>query len=148
VPIPKKTILGDSFMNLGHWSASLGYNSLIFKDLNVVPKEPHPKDNCDMVQLCAQALCLEEMLDVEIPSGALFYGKTRRRKDVDFDNALRRETESAAIQLHKLIESRQTPPPVYTPKCKSCSFFHICLPKTIEKRHSVKQYLSGAISES
>ncbi|PXF56873.1 MAG: hypothetical protein C4B58_11795 [Deltaproteobacteria bacterium] len=42
VPIPKKTILGDSFMNLGHWSASLGYNSLIFKDLNVVPKEPHP----------------------------------------------------------------------------------------------------------
>ncbi|MEA3385215.1 MAG: CRISPR-associated protein Cas4 [Thermodesulfobacteriota bacterium] len=106
------------------------------------------KDNCDRVQLCAQALCLEEMLDVEIPRGALFYGKTRRRKDVDFDNALRQETESAAIQLHKLIESRQTPPPVYTPKCKSCSFFHVCLPKTIEKKHSVKQYLSGAISES
>jgi CRISPR-associated exonuclease Cas4 len=106
------------------------------------------KDNCDRVQLCAQALCLEEMLDVEIPSGALFYGKTRRRKDVDFDNALRQETESAAIQLHKLIESRQTPSPVYTPKCKNCSFFHVCLPKTIEKKHSVKQYLSGAISES
>lgn len=106
------------------------------------------KDNCDKVQLCAQALCLEEMLDVEIPCGALFYGKTRRRKDVAFDNALRQETESAAIQLHKLIESRQTPPPVYTPKCKSCSFFHVCLPKTIGKKHSVKQYLSGAISES
>ena len=106
------------------------------------------KNNCDKVQLCAQALCLEEMLDVEIPRGALFYGKTRRRKDVDFDNALRQETESAAIQLHKLIESRQTPPPVYTPKCKNCSFFHVCLPKTIGKKHSVKQYLSGAISES
>ncbi len=106
------------------------------------------KDNCDRVQLCAQALCLEEMLDVEIPCGALFYGKTRRRKDVVFDNALRQETESAAIQLHKLIELRQTPPPVYTPKCKSCSFFHVCLPKTIEKRHSVKQYLSGAMRES
>ena len=108
------------------------------------PKE----DNCDRVQLCAQALCLEEMLDVEIPCGALFYGKTRRRKDVDFDNALRQETESAAIQLHKLIESGKTPPPVYTPKCKSCSFFHVCLPKIIEKRRSVKQYLSGAIRES
>jgi len=106
------------------------------------------KDNCDRVQLCAQALCLEEMLDIKIPRGALFYGKTRRRKDVNFDNALRQETESAAIQLHKLIESRQTPPPIYTPKCKSCSFFHVCLPKTIEKRHSVKQYLSGAIRES
>jgi len=106
------------------------------------------KDNCDRVQLCAQALCLEEMLDVEIPSGALFYGKTRRRKDVNFDNALRQETESAANRLHKLIESGKTPNPVYTPKCKSCSFFHVCLPKTIEKRHSVKQYLSGAIRES
>ena len=106
------------------------------------------KDNCDRVQLCAQALCLEEMLDVEIPRGALFYGKTRRRKDVNFDNALRQETESAAIQLHKLIESRQTPNPVYTPKCKNCSFFHVCLPKTIEKKHSVKQYLSGALQES
>ena len=106
------------------------------------------KDNCDRVQLCAQALCLEEMLDIEIPCGALFYGKTRRRKDVNFDNALRQETESAAIQLHKLIESGKTPNPVYTPKCKSCSFFHVCLPKTIEKRHSVKQYLSGAIRES
>jgi CRISPR-associated exonuclease Cas4 len=105
------------------------------------------KDNCDKVQLCAQALCLEEMLDVEIPRGALFYGKTRRRKDVNFDNALRQETESAANRLHKLIESGKTPNPVYTPKCKSCSFFHVCLPKTIEKRHSVKQYLSGAIRE-
>jgi hypothetical protein len=46
VPIPKKTILGDSSMVLGHRSASLGYNSLIFKDLRVVPKEPHPIDSC------------------------------------------------------------------------------------------------------
>ena len=130
-------------------SASQNVKSPEWVPFPVEYKRGKPKqDNCDRVQLCAQALCLEEMLDVEIPSGALFYGKTRRRKDVDFDNALRQETESAAIQLHKLIESGQTPPPVYTPKCKSCSFFHVCLPKTIEKRHSVKQYLSGAIRES
>ena len=130
-------------------SASQNAKSAEWVPFPVEYKRGKPKkDNCDRVQLCAQALCLEEMLDVEIPRGALFYGKTRRRKDVDFDNALRQETENAAIQLHKLIESRQTPPPVYTPKCKNCSFFHVCLPKTIGKRHSVKQYLSGAISES
>jgi len=106
------------------------------------------KDNCDKVQLCAQALCLEEMLDVEVPCGALFYGKTRRRRDVNFEHALRQETESAANRLHKLIDSSQTPNPVYTPKCKNCSLFHLCLPKTIEKRHSVKHYLSGAMRES
>lgn len=106
------------------------------------------KDNCDKVQLCAQALCLEEMLNVEIPCGALFYGKTRRRRDVDFDHALRLETEDAAKRLHGLIESRLTPSPVYTPKCKSCSLFNMCLPKTVEKRHSVKQYLSRALQES
>ncbi|NVM24033.1 MAG: CRISPR-associated protein Cas4, partial [Desulfobacterales bacterium] len=106
------------------------------------------KDNCDKVQLCGQALCLEEMLDIKIPSGALFYGKTRRRKDVDFDHALRQETESAAKRLHGLIESGLTPSPVYTPKCKSCSLFNMCLPKTVEKKHSVKQYLSRALQES
>jgi CRISPR-associated protein Cas1 len=55
------------------------------------------KDNCDRVQLCAQALCLEEMLDVEIPCGALFYGKTRRRKDVDFDNALKKHLNTLFV---------------------------------------------------
>lgn len=111
-------------------------------------KRGKPKrDNCDKVQLCAQALCLEEMLDVEVPCGALFYGKTRRRRDVDFDHALRQETEGAAKRLHGLIESELTPNPVFSPKCKSCSLFHVCLPKTIEKRHSAKQYLSRALQE-
>jgi len=130
-------------------SVSLNAKSPEWVPFPVEYKRGKPKkDNCDRVQLCAQALCLEEMLDVEIPRGALFYGKTRRRKNVNFDNALRQETENAAIRLHKLIESGKTPNPVYTPKCKSCSFFHVCLPKTIEKRRSVKQYLSGAIRES
>jgi CRISPR-associated exonuclease Cas4 len=106
------------------------------------------KDNCDKVQICAQALCLEEMLDVEVPCGALFYGKKRRRTDVVFDGALRQQTEDAAIRLHALIASGQTPKPVYTPKCDSCSLMEICLPKTIERKRSVKRYLSGAIRES
>jgi len=105
------------------------------------------KDNCDKVQLCAQALCLEEMLNIEIPKGALFYGKPRRRQDVLFDKKLRQETEKAAKQVHKLIESGQTPKPAYTKKCDSCSFVGLCLPKTIEKRRSVNHYLQNVMEE-
>ena len=106
------------------------------------------KDNCDKVQLCAQALCLEEMLAVEVPCGALFYGKKRRRTDVTFDSALKQQTEDTAMHLHKLITSGRTPKPVYMKKCDSCSLAKLCLPKIIERKRSVKRYLSGAIRES
>ena len=106
------------------------------------------KDNCDKVQLCAQALCLEEMLNVKVPCGALFYGKKRRRTDVVFDSALRQQTEDTAMRLHELIASGRTPKPVYTPKCDSCSLAKICMPKTIGRKRSVKRYLSGVIRES
>jgi CRISPR-associated exonuclease Cas4 len=105
------------------------------------------KDNCDKVQLCAQALCLEEMLNIEIPKGALFYGKTRRRHDIVFDRNLRQETEKAAKQVHELIASGQTPKPVYTKKCESCSFVGLCLPKTIEKSRSINRYLQKAVEK-
>ncbi len=109
-------------------------------------KRGKPKrDNCDKVQLCAQAICLEEMTEVDILQGALYYGKKRRRQDVKFDGALRQETIDASKRLHDLIESGITPMPVYTPKCESCSFFKICLPKTIEKGRSVNNYLSNMI---
>ena len=100
------------------------------------------KDNSDKVQLCAQALCLEEMMNVEIPEGALFYGKTRRRLDVRLDIALRQETEQAAERLHELFESRRTPKPVYAKKCDRCSFVNICLPKALGRNRSVDDYLS------
>ena len=65
-------------------------------------KRGKPKqDNSDKVQLCAQAVCLEEMMNVEIDSGALFYGKTRRRQDVEFDRDLRIETEETSKKLHQ-----------------------------------------------
>ncbi len=105
------------------------------------------KGNYDKVQLCAQAMCLEEMLDTEIPCGALFYGKTRRRQDVLFDHALRLETEDAAEELHALFESGLTPKPVYQKKCESCSFINLCLPKTLEGRRSASDYLLNALKE-
>lgn len=103
------------------------------------------KDNYDKVQLCAQALCLEEMLDVEIPAGALYYGKTRRRQDVDFDGVLRRETEDAAKRFHELVESEVTPKPVYSKKCDNCSMYDLCMPKTVEKAWSINNYLKDAV---
>jgi len=105
------------------------------------------KDNIDKVQLCAQAICLEEMLDVEIPEGAIFYGRTRRRQDVLFDTELRKETENAARHFHKLVKSGHTPKPVYKKTCKRCSMYDLCLPKTVEKTRSVNKYLMNAVRE-
>ncbi len=111
-------------------------------------KRGKPKaDDCDKVQLCAQAICLEEMLAVVIPEGALFYGQTRHRLDVVFDDALRGETEETARRAHELIESGATPKPVYAKRCDSCSLVAECLPKTIEKRRSVKSYLTRILGE-
>ena len=111
-------------------------------------KRGKPKaDNCDKVQLCAQAICLEEMLSVAISEGALFYGQTRHRLDVVFDETLRRETEETARRAHSLIASGRTPPPVYEKRCESCSLMADCLPKTIQKRRSVKSYLARILGK-
>jgi len=101
------------------------------------------KDNWDRVQLCAQALCLEEMLDVRIPAGALFYGKNRRRQEVELNSDLRNETEAAAARLHSLIRSKKTPPAVYSKKCVTCSLLAECMPKVTTGKRSVKQYLGS-----
>lgn len=103
-------------------------------------------DNCDKVQLCAQAICLEEMLDVTVPAGAIFYGKTRRRLDVAFDDSLRNITEEAARNVRELIDSGQTPKAAYSKKCDSCSLNAQCLPKTISKEKSAKRYLEKMIN--
>lgn len=108
--------------------------------------KPKP-DDCDSVQLCAQAMCLEEMLSVPVPKGALFYGRTRRRLDIVFDQSLRQTTEDAAKKARALIESGITPPPVYSKRCESCSLIAECMPSTMEKKVSVKRYLKRMIKE-
>ena len=105
------------------------------------------KDNSDKVQLCAQALCLEEMLDLKVKSGALFYGKTRHRQDVNFDDRLRAETEETAGRFHRLFEAGKTPKAVYTKRCDSCSMKSLCLPKIVDKSRSIERYLIDAVGE-
>lgn len=120
----------------------------IWRPFPVEHKRGKPKpDESDMVQLCAQALCLEEMLGVRVDSGAIFYGRTRRRLEVDFDGSLRGQTEKAAARLHELIESGVTPKPDYTKKCRNCSLVDLCLPQAIRKRVSVAAYLDRMLEE-
>ena len=119
-----------------------GEGTVIWRPFPVEHKRGKPKKaDWDKVQLCAQAMCLEEMLGVEVPKGALFYGKTRRRTDVVFDENLRRKTEETASRLHELITNGVTTAPIYTPVCENCSFLEACLPQFLEKKRSVKTYL-------
>lgn len=85
-------------------------------------------DDCDLVQLCAQALCLEEMLGQPVPHGAIFYGEPRRRLEVEFSPQLRARTESLASEMHRLYQSRETPPAKPGKYCQNCSLVNICLP--------------------
>ena len=110
-------------------------------------KRGKPKqDACDLVQLCAQAMCLEEMLNQKIPAGALFYGTTRRRLDVAFDEALRETTRATAARAHELFARGVTPAAVYAPKCDNCSLLEICLPRQAAAHKSAVAYLKRMVA--
>jgi len=112
-------------------------------------KRGRPKKNdCDRVQLCAQAMCLEEMLGKQISHGALFYGKNRHRLNVEFDASLRQLTVSTAARLHELIETGTTPPARYdTMKCPYCSLLDSCLPGISGRQVSVEQYFKRMMQD-
>ncbi len=97
-----------------------------------------------LVQLCAQAICLEEMLGAEIENGSIYFGKTKRRLKVEFDRQLRQRTRSAAWQLHELIRSLQIPKAVYSRKCDRCSLYDQCLPKA-GSDCAVERYLKRSL---
>ena len=109
-------------------------------------KRGSPKSHrADEVQLCAQALCLEEMLGVSIAAGALFYGETRRRTDVPFDAELRSLTEDVAAKVRGLLRAGETPPPVLTKGCKACSLFDQCRPEGVVGRESARRWISNQL---
>jgi len=109
-------------------------------------KRGKPKRNdCDRVQLCAQAICLEEMLGVSIPRGALFYGKTKRRQPVEFDDELRATTTRTAEELHDMFESGVTPAPSRTPACRSCSMQDCCLTSRADGAGKAERYVKRTL---
>lgn len=106
------------------------------------------REDWDRVQVCAQALCLEEMLGVSVPEGALFYGKEQRREVVAINEVLRRETEEVAAAVHRMLADGHTPPPVYAKKCDRCSLVDICLPRRVGGSKSrVARYLAKVLEE-
>lgn len=111
-------------------------------------KRGKPKAHrADEVQLCAQAICLEEMFHAAVPEGALYYGVTRRRQRVSFDATLRALTLEAARATRAMIEAGRTPAPVLTSACRRCSLEDLCQPARIEKPPSVTRWLSAQLRD-
>lgn len=111
-------------------------------------KRGRPKAHrADEVQLCAQALCLEAMLDMPVKAGALFYGQTRRRKDVSFDPELRDLTLHTIAETRTMITARKTPSARYDPKrCDACSLLDLCQPHLLVHR-KVSDWLQRQLDE-
>jgi CRISPR-associated exonuclease Cas4 len=104
-------------------------------------------NHMDEAQLCAQAICLEEMLCCDIPNGALYYGETKHRQPVAFTQELRREVETTAQEMHQLYQRGSTPKVNPTKSCNACSMKELCLPKLMQPC-SVSAYLKGHLEES
>jgi CRISPR-associated exonuclease Cas4 len=111
--------------------------------------EPHPveykrgkekNNHVDEVQLAAQIICLEEMYNIKIEYGWLYYGETRRRKKIGMSSELREVTKNFVKQMHLLFKVGQTPKASYTNHCDRCSLIDICIPE-ISKKQTVSSYL-------
>lgn len=132
-----KTIAGRLRSKSGWW-----------RPVPVEYKRGSPKaGNCDRVQLCAQAISLEEMLKISIPAGVLFYGRPRRRTEVTFNIALREETDTLAARLHEMSNLGKTPSPEYSKRCLSCSLIDICKPKCACSSKASSRYIARVLRE-
>lgn len=110
-------------------------------------KKGKPKENeIDVLQLTAQAMCLEEMMCCDIPVGYLYYGETRHRVKVDISAALKEKTRKMFLEMHQYYEKRYTPKVKRTKSCNACSLSDICLP-VLNNRKTVAEYIDGALKE-
>ena len=134
------------------WSEKLGLSGRadaveVFDD-SVAPVEykagVRHGDAADL-QLCAQALCLEEMLEVEISEGFVWYGKPRRRERVEFTNALRREVQGIVEQIRDQLLAGILPRAVDDERCESCQLLHHCLPRLSNSPRKIQRYLDDMV---
>ena len=100
----------------------------------------------DELQLCAQAMCLEEMFVTDIPEGAIYYGKTRHRMTVALTEELREQTRISLEEMHRLFKRGYTPKAKWTKACKNCSMVEICQPK-LSKQMSASEYVKRMLEE-
>ena len=110
-------------------------------------KRGEPKENeCDAMQLAAQAMCLEEMMCCEIKTGYLYYGETRHRLKVEINDELRGRTEAALNEMHELFRRRYTPKVRRSKACNACSLKNICLPVLCSDK-SAKAHILSMLEE-
>jgi CRISPR-associated exonuclease Cas4 len=110
-------------------------------------KRGRPKSEAwDEIQLCAQALCLEEMVGRPVVEGAIYYAARRRRSVIAFDAELRQRTEDLAARMHELFRGGVTPAPVLTARCRSCSLIEICQPSAIGQRGSARAFFRRSVA--
>lgn len=108
-------------------------------------KHGSPKENnADELQLCAQAVCLEEMFQTDVPEGFLYYGEKRRRSPVKFTDDLRFEVKKMADEMHALFQRGHTPNVKPTKQCKACSLENLCVPR-LQKSMRVREYIEQGI---
>jgi CRISPR-associated exonuclease Cas4 len=111
-------------------------------------KRGKPKAHrADEVQLCAQAICLEEMFSVVVPEGALYYGVTRRRQVIPLDGSLRALTAEVAVAAREMIGAGRTPLPVRMPACRRCSLESLCQPARFERPAPVASWLAAQLRD-
>ena len=108
----------------------------------------HKRDRSDEAQLCAQAMCLEDMLAVSIPTGFLYYGQTRRRVTVELSDELRELVQKACQEMHAYFRRGYTPCVKPSKACRSCSLAEVCLPELQKKGISASQYIRRQIEGS
>ncbi len=110
-------------------------------------KKGEPKENnADEVQLCAQAMCLEEMLLCDILRGSLFYGENRRRTEIEFTESLRKQVRDMTKEMHDLWKKGYTPKVKAKKGCNACSLKEICVPK-LGRAESVNKYIAKCLRE-
>lgn len=118
----------------------------LWRPFPVEYKRGKPKGHeADRLQLCAQAMCLEEMLECRISGGALFYGRSRRREPVEFSAALRDEVAQVTAQVRTMLQSGRTPSAQKGPFCRSCSLLSLCLPGRTAPKNSASLYLKRQV---
>lgn len=106
------------------------------------------RGNWDIVQVAAQALCLEEMLGIQVSIAYMYYGKTRHRIEVAIDEGMRSRVRAAAQRIHQLMVNGETPHATYDPrKCDDCSLFDICKPRAVS-RGSARAFMQAAVRKS
>ncbi|MBU1152435.1 CRISPR-associated protein Cas4 [bacterium] len=94
---------------------------------------PKRKKEHDELQVCAQAICLEEMFGKSVPCGAIFHASSRRRREVIFDQTLREKVESAIKGIRKILQAEKLPQPANDARCRNCSLYESCMPSMAEK---------------